>query len=168
MASPTSSATSRTQVSPPHSPVRSPASDPEKPPSSLPLPASSEEARDVEKAPSHPHAQDGEQNGLAPAPTHDPAYEVSFEGMQDPYNPRRYSTGRKWFIVLVCSATSVCVTCTSSLYVMTYGQIQPAFGVSEIVATLGLSLFVAGLGISPMLLGPWSEVSLVFVDFRWI
>ena len=59
--------------------------------------------------------------------------------------------------VLVCSSTSLAVTCTSSLYAMIYAQIEPEFGVSNIVATLGVSLFVAGLGLSPMILGPMSE-----------
>lgn len=98
---------------------------------------------------------------LAPTQTHDPAYEVSFDGLEDPMNPRGFSKAKKWTIVLICSSTSLAVTCTSSLFVMTYGQIEAEFGISNIVATLGVSLFVAGLGLSPMLLGPMSEVSLV-------
>ena len=101
-----------------------------------------------------------QENALAPAPTHDPAYEVSFDGLSDPINPRgRYSNGQKWLFVLLCSSTSLCVTCASSLYTMTYEQLEEEFGCSEIVATLGLSLFVAGLGLGPMLLAPLSEVS---------
>ena len=101
-----------------------------------------------------------QENALAPAPTHDPAYEVSFDGLSDPINPRgRYSKWQKWLFVLLCSSTSLCVTCASSLYTMTYEQLEDEFGCSEIVATLGLSLFVAGLGLGPMLLAPLSEVS---------
>ena len=99
-------------------------------------------------------------NALASAPTHDPAYEVSFDGLSDPINPRgRYTKWQKWLFVLLCSSTSLCVTCASSLYTMTYEQLEDEFGCSEIVATLGLSLFVAGLGLGPMLLAPLSEVS---------
>jgi hypothetical protein len=112
---------------------------------------------DVEKAMSNSLQKD---NGLAPIPTHDPEYEVSFEGLHDPLNPRGFGKAKKWAIVLICSATSLCVTCTSSLYVMTYSQITKEFNVSNIVATLGLSLFVVGLGLSPMVLSPLSEVSL--------
>ena len=88
-------------------------------------------------------------------------FEVTFEE-SDPMNPRnRYGSARKWIMVLVVSSTSLCVTCTSSLYTQTYGQIQPEFYTSEIIATLGLSLFVAGLGLGPMVLAPLSEV-------RWL
>ena len=93
----------------------------------------------------------------------DASYEVTFADHKG-LNPReRYSWGRKWIMVLVVSSTSLCVTCTSSLYTSTYEQIEPEFGCSEIVATLGLSLFVAGLGLSPMVLGPLSEVRLQFL-----
>lgn len=95
---------------------------------------------------------------IVPVQTHDPTYEISFDGLDDPLNPRGFSNARKWSIVLICSSTSLAVTCTSSLFVMTYPQIELEFGISNIVATLGVSLFVAGLGISPMLLGPLSEV----------
>ena len=106
---------------------------------------------DADKGPS--------ENGLAHATTHDPAYEVSFDGLSDPMHPRgRYSTLQKWVFVIICSSTSFCVTCASSLYTMTYEQLEDEFGCSEEVATLGLSLFVIGLGLGPMLLGPLSEV----------
>lgn len=84
-------------------------------------------------------------------------YEVSWDGDQDPMNPKRMSKARKWLIVLILSACSSCVTCASSLYTSTYAQIEDEFQISRIVATLGLSIFVVGLGLSPMMLGPLSE-----------
>ena len=86
------------------------------------------------------------------------AFEVDWDGEDDPMNPRSMRRARKWTIVIIVSMSSLCVTCTSSLYTSTYGQITEEFNCSQIVATLGLSLFVAGLGIGPMLLGPLSEV----------
>ena len=80
-------------------------------------------------------------------------FQVRWDGEADPMNPRNLGTGRKWIIVLVLSAGSTCVTCTSSMYTSTYEQITVEFGVSRVVATLGLSLFVMGLGLGPMLLG---------------
>ncbi|KAF2205973.1 MFS general substrate transporter [Delitschia confertaspora ATCC 74209] len=82
---------------------------------------------------------------------------VSFTGDDDPRNPKSMSTVRKWLIVIIVSATSLCVACTSSLYVGAYGQLEKEFDSSEVVVTLGLSLFVVGLGLSPMLLAPLSE-----------
>lgn len=84
-------------------------------------------------------------------------YEVQWDGENDPMNPRTFSKARKWLIVLIVSAGSTCVTCTSSMYTSTYGQITKEFHVSTVVATLGLSLFVMGLGLGPMVLGPLSE-----------
>ena len=84
-------------------------------------------------------------------------FEVQWDGDQDPMNPRNMSKARKWIVVAIVSAGSTCVTCTSSMYTLTYGQITQEWHVSRVVATLGLSLFVMGLGIGPMVLGPLSE-----------
>ncbi|KAH7069750.1 benomyl/methotrexate resistance protein [Paraphoma chrysanthemicola] len=61
-------------------------------------------------------------------------YLVTWDGDSDPANPRSMSKLRRWLIVLICSASSLCV------------QLEPEFGSSRLVCTLGLSLFVAGLG----------------------
>ncbi len=84
-------------------------------------------------------------------------FEVDWDGPDDPLNPRNMGTGRKWLVVIILAFGSLCVTCTSSLYTITYTQMDAEFGNSRIVATLGLSLFVFGLGLSPMILGPLSE-----------
>jgi hypothetical protein len=91
------------------------------------------------------------------APIYDDGYEVSWDGPSDPASPRNLPVWRKWAVVLINSSTALCVTCTSSLYTSTYGQITVEFGISRLVATLGLSLFIFALGASPMLLGPLSE-----------
>lgn len=91
----------------------------------------------------------------------DPQFEVSFTGEDDPRNPRSLPTFRKWMIVAIVSSSSLCVACTSSLYTATYGQIEPYFHISSIVATLGLTLFAVGLGLSPMILAPLSEVGIL-------
>lgn len=84
-------------------------------------------------------------------------FEVRWDGDDDPMDPRCMSRTRKWIIVIIVSAGSTCVTCTSSMYTSTYEQITTEFHISRVVATLGLSLFVMGLGLGPMVLGPLSE-----------
>ncbi|PQE27675.1 major facilitator superfamily transporter protein [Rutstroemia sp. NJR-2017a BBW] len=85
-------------------------------------------------------------------------YEVRWEnGDNDPMSPRSTAHGKKWLIVLIVSASSFCVTCTSSMYTSTYGQLEKEFDCSREVATLGLSMFILGLGLGPMLLAPLSE-----------
>ncbi|KAI1512655.1 MFS general substrate transporter [Pyrenophora tritici-repentis] len=90
-------------------------------------------------------------------PVTEQPYLVGWDGDADPENPRSMSKLRRWAIVLICAASSLCVTCTSSLYTSTYSQLEPEFGASRLVCTLGLSLFVAGLGTGPMILSPLSE-----------
>ncbi|KAH7018685.1 major facilitator superfamily domain-containing protein [Macrophomina phaseolina] len=91
------------------------------------------------------------------------AFEVTWDSLPDSHasqavrNPRLMSTARRWLIVVIVSASSLCVTCASSIYTSTYGQLTSEFHSSRIVATLGLSLFVAGLGCGPMILSPLSE-----------
>lgn len=84
-------------------------------------------------------------------------YEVKWDGPDDPMNPRNMHRATKWLITFTVAFCSMCVTCTSSLYTMTYNQLDRDFADSRIVTTLGLSLFVFGLGLSPMFLGPLSE-----------
>ncbi|RMZ68802.1 benomyl methotrexate resistance [Pyrenophora seminiperda CCB06] len=105
---------------------------------------------------------DAEANNHGPhraksGPVTEQPYLVTWDGDADPENPRSMSKLRRWAIVLICAASSLCVTCTSSLYTSTYSQLEPEFGASRLVCTLGLSLFVAGLGTGPMILSPLSE-----------
>ncbi|QDS71980.1 hypothetical protein FKW77_001423 [Venturia effusa] len=80
-------------------------------------------------------------------------WEVTWDGENDPMNPRSMSVARKWAIVLILASSALCVTCVSSLYTLTYDQITVEFRCSRLIATLGVSLFVAGLGLGPMFYG---------------
>lgn len=82
---------------------------------------------------------------------------VSWDGDDDPMNPKNKKTAIKWGIVIILALGSFCVTCTSSLYTTTYDGMSQDFGSSRLVNTLGLATFVYGLGLAPMFLGPLSE-----------
>ncbi|QSS57017.1 MFS multidrug transporter [Histoplasma capsulatum var. duboisii H88] len=84
-------------------------------------------------------------------------YTVKWDGHDDPDNPRNMKLARKWAAIVVLAIGSVCVTCASSLYTMTYAQLMEEFNCSRIVATLGLSFFILGLGLGPLVLAPLSE-----------
>ena len=47
---------------------------------------------------------------------------TGFDGPDDPMNPKNMSVARKWLIVMTIALGSLCVTCTSSLYTITYGK----------------------------------------------
>ncbi|KAJ4322337.1 hypothetical protein N0V94_002446, partial [Neodidymelliopsis sp. IMI 364377] len=52
--------------------------------------------------------QDGDESKQQPSVTPEP-YLVSFDGDADPESPRSMSMLRRWIIVLICSASSLCV-----------------------------------------------------------
>ncbi|GIJ92651.1 hypothetical protein Asppvi_001929 [Aspergillus pseudoviridinutans] len=84
-------------------------------------------------------------------------YVVSFD-MNPSMDPRNIDYARKWVIVLIVSLGSLCVTCTSSMYTMTYRQLTEEFHCSSLIATLGLTTYIFGLGIGPLFLAPLSEL----------
>lgn len=66
--------------------------------------------------------QDVEQQGLE---LREKAFQVGWDGAGDPMNSKNMKPGRKWMIVFVLAFGALCVTCTSSLYTITYGQYIP-------------------------------------------
>jgi len=68
-------------------------------------------------------------------------FEVRFEGDSDPMSPRNRSTAKKWLIVMILAASSLCVTCASALYTSTYVQLERDFHVSREAATVGLTTY---------------------------
>ncbi|KAI2639053.1 major facilitator superfamily transporter [Hypomontagnella submonticulosa] len=78
-------------------------------------------------------------------------------GDDDPLSPRSLGKARKWIIVIVVSAASLCVTAASSIYTSTYSQMEAEFGNSRLISILGLSLFVLGIACGPLLFSPLSE-----------
>ncbi|KAJ3561103.1 hypothetical protein NP233_g10402 [Leucocoprinus birnbaumii] len=72
--------------------------------------------------------------------------------------PQNLAKWRKWLAVLVISASSLCITCTSTLAAFAEVGIASEFKVKKIVSVLSVSLFIEGLGIGPLIVGPLSEV----------
>ncbi|KAH7007780.1 major facilitator superfamily domain-containing protein [Ilyonectria destructans] len=66
-------------------------------------------------------------------------------------------TIRKWVIVIIVCATTVCVTCTSSIYTTTYAQIEHELAATRLTSAAGLSTFVLGIAFGPLFTGPLSE-----------
>ncbi len=52
----------------------------------------------------------------------DKPFEVGWDGPDDPMNPKNMRTARKWLVVITLAVGSLCVTCTSSLYTITYSE----------------------------------------------
>ncbi|KAK1447551.1 hypothetical protein CMEL01_09390 [Colletotrichum melonis] len=90
-------------------------------------------------------------------PTDRDSFEVSFDGIDDPFCPHSMSLFRKWTIVTILCNVTICVTCTSSAYTSTYTQMNAEFGTSSLVSTLGLSTFLLGIAFGPPMISPLSE-----------
>ncbi|KAF2211896.1 hypothetical protein CERZMDRAFT_112204 [Cercospora zeae-maydis SCOH1-5] len=103
------------------------------------------------------HETTHSEKGVERLPSGDKDFEVRFDGEDDPYSPKNLPTWRKWIIVFIVSASSLCVTCASAMYTSTYRQLEVEFHVSRLGATVGLTTFVCGLGLGPMFLSPLSE-----------
>jgi hypothetical protein len=82
---------------------------------------------------------------------------VTFDGDDDPKNPRNWSTRYKASITMLLGATTCGATFTSSVFTAASPSIQRDYGISPEVATLGLSLYVAGFIAGPVLWAPLSE-----------
>ncbi|KAI0596970.1 major facilitator superfamily transporter [Biscogniauxia sp. FL1348] len=96
-------------------------------------------------------------NSPSPPGTVKDAFEVGWDGDDDPRCPRSIPLVRKWLMVIIIGMGSLCVTCASSIYTSTYSQMNPEFGISALVGTVGLSTFVLGISLGPLLMSPLSE-----------
>ena len=82
---------------------------------------------------------------------------VTWDGPDDPENPRNMSKAHKWLIVVLCGLMTFTVTFSSSVFSTAVPVTAAEFHVSGEVTLLGLSLFVLGFATGPLLWGPLSE-----------
>ncbi|KAK2836916.1 Citrinin biosynthesis cluster MFS transporter mrr1, partial [Arthroderma sp. PD_2] len=81
-----------------------------------------------------------------------------WNGPDDLDNPINYSRIRKWYITMLLSILTFCITFSSSIFSQATAVTAKVFGVSIEVTTLGTSLIVLGFGVGPVVWGPLSEV----------
>lgn len=110
------------------------------------------DVRDVEKA------EFAKEQAKESAPPKDPNV-VSWEGPEDPGNPKNWSLRRKWAACLVVSSFTFISPVSSSMVAPALPAIAKELGVNqEIEQALMLSLFVLAYAVGPLILGPLSEV----------
>lgn len=78
--------------------------------------------------------------------------------LNDPRNPQLIPQGKKWLMTVIAAFGTLSVSFTSTSFSGAIPQVQEAFGVSDIVATLTVSLFVLGFAIGPMVWAPLAEL----------
>ncbi|KAF7947838.1 hypothetical protein EAE96_008915 [Botrytis aclada] len=84
---------------------------------------------------------------------------VSWEGPNDPENPKNWKIGRKWAAVLVVSSFTFISPVSSSMVAPALTSISSDLHIeNSIEQSLVLSIFVLAYAIGPLFLGPLSEM----------
>lgn len=99
------------------------------------------------------------------AGTEDDPYIVTWID-QDPRNPMRFSSFRKWSIVVTVAVATLAVSYISSAYSGSAAPIVREFGVDEEIVTLGVSLFVLGFALGPLIWAPFSGASYALAYYQ--
>ncbi|GES63082.1 MFS general substrate transporter [Aspergillus terreus] len=84
---------------------------------------------------------------------------VTWNGPDDPENPKNWSTKKKWAAVLTISSFTFISPVTSSMVAPALQAIREDFHITdEVVSQLTLSIFVLAYAVGPLFLGPLSEI----------
>jgi MFS transporter, DHA1 family, multidrug resistance protein len=67
---------------------------------------------------------------------------VTFDGPDDPENPKNFPAARKWIITASMGMCTFVVTFSSSIFSVAVAPVMDEFGISRVVATLGVALFL--------------------------
>ena len=86
------------------------------------------------------------------------AFEVTFDGPNDPLHPFNWSMRKKVIICVVLCLDCICISMTSSIFASGVLQICEIYHVIQVVAILGITLFVLGFAASPIIYAPLSEI----------
>ncbi|KAL9596046.1 MAG: hypothetical protein Q9219_006062 [cf. Caloplaca sp. 3 TL-2023] len=84
---------------------------------------------------------------------------VTWEGPDDPENPKNWSNKRRWAATVVVSSFTFISPVSSSMIAPAIQTIARDFNITnEVESQMVLSIFVLGYAIGPLFLGPLSEV----------
>lgn len=84
---------------------------------------------------------------------------VTWEGPDDPENPKNWSKKRKWLATIVVSSFTFISPVSSSMVAPALSTMAAQFHVTnEVESQLMLSIFILAYAIGPLFLGPMSEI----------
>ncbi|KAE8146764.1 FAD binding domain-containing protein [Aspergillus avenaceus] len=87
------------------------------------------------------------------------ALDDTWDGPNDPDNPKNWPQKRKWSTVLLVSCFTFMSPVMSSMIAPALQAMKSDFGIqSEVVSQLMLSIFVLAYAVGPLVLGPLSEI----------
>lgn len=86
-------------------------------------------------------------------------WKVTWDGPDDPTNPKNWSISKKWGATLIISAFSFISPLTSSMVGPALGQMAADLHINNTIETeISLSIFVLAWAVGPFFLAPLSEV----------
>ncbi|KAG4413602.1 hypothetical protein IFR04_013268 [Cadophora malorum] len=84
---------------------------------------------------------------------------VSWEGAEDPKNPKNWSMSHKWAATLIVSSFTFISPVSSSMIAPAVNSIAVEFNItSDLEKSMTLSIFVLAYAVGPLFLGPLSEM----------
>jgi MFS family permease len=83
---------------------------------------------------------------------------VTWNGDDDPNNPKNWSSLRKWFITILVSLGGLVCLMSSTMLAPALETIASDLHVSQAKANMTLSIFVLAFAFGPMVLAPMAEV----------
>ncbi|KAI8713573.1 MFS domain-containing protein [Fusarium sp. LHS14.1] len=86
-----------------------------------------------------------------------PIFIVSWEGPDDPLNPRNWSVTERVMVTLQVGLISAAVGAASGIDATALPQAAKEFGVSDVVESLATGLYLIGIGVGSLFAGPFSE-----------
>jgi MFS family permease len=95
---------------------------------------------------------------IAPAPKDDDPFLVTFDASYDPENPRTWSTGRKWAVTDVLSATGFNRIMVSTIMAPALPFIARELSMNPAESVMALSIYLLATAFGPLVMGPLSEM----------
>ncbi|KAI8657011.1 MFS domain-containing protein [Fusarium sp. Ph1] len=86
-----------------------------------------------------------------------PIFIVSWDGPDDPLNPRNWSVIKRVMVTLQVGLISTAVGAASGIDATALPQAAKEFGVSDVVESLATGLYLIGIGVGSLFAGPFSE-----------
>ncbi|QLG73472.1 hypothetical protein HG535_0E05560 [Zygotorulaspora mrakii] len=86
------------------------------------------------------------------------AYEVTFDGPNDPIHPFNWPMNKKILTCVILGLNCIAIAMGSSIFASAVIQICEIYHVIQVVAVLGVTLFVIGFAASPVIYAPLSEI----------
>ncbi|KAG9247369.1 MFS multidrug transporter-like protein [Calycina marina] len=84
---------------------------------------------------------------------------VSWDGPNDPMNPKNWSIGRKWAAILVVSAFTFISPVSSSMVAPALNSMAQDLHITDtVLQAMTLSIFLLAYGVGPLFMGPLSEI----------